>query len=109
MDSLTVWLLIAGLAVTSYASRASFIFLLSGFAPPAPIARALRFVPIAIFVSLVVPELLLAPGSAQFSLFNAKLAAGLVAAAVAWRTRNTLLTLIAGMAALHVVRFAASS
>jgi branched-subunit amino acid transport protein len=59
-------------------------------------------------VSLVVPELLLAPGSAQFSPFNAKLAAGLVAAAVAWRTRNTLLTLVAGMVALHIVRLLAS-
>jgi branched-subunit amino acid transport protein len=104
MDTLTVWLLIAGLTVTSYASRASFISLLSGFVPPAPLQRALRFVPVAIFVSLVVPELLVAGGHIDVSFGNARLFAGLAAVAVAWRTRNTLLTLLAGMAVLHLVR-----
>ena len=50
------------------------------------------------------PELLLVGGQLQFSPVNAKLCAGLAAIAVAWRTRNTLLTLLAGMAVLHLVR-----
>ena len=104
MDTLTIWLLIAGLTLTSYSSRASFISLLSGFVPPAPLQRALRVVPVAIFVSLVVPELLLNAGHIQLSLANAKLFAGLAAITVAWHTRNTLLTLLAGMAVLHLVR-----
>jgi branched-subunit amino acid transport protein len=104
MDSLTIWLLIAGLTLTSFSSRGAFISLLSGFVPPAPLQRALRFVPVAIFVSLVVPELLVDASHIQFSLGNAKLCAGLAAAAVAWRTRNTLLTLLAGMTVLHLVR-----
>jgi branched-subunit amino acid transport protein len=66
-------------------------------------------VPVAIFVSLVVPELLLVSGQVQFSLANAKLMAGLVAVAVAWRTRNILLTLLAGMAVLHLVRLLSNS
>ena len=104
MDSLTVWLLITGLALTSYCSRGAFITLLSGFVPPAPLQRALRFVPVAIFVSLIVPELLLSSGQLHLAPGNAKLCAGLVAIAVAWYTRNTLLTLLAGMAVLHLAR-----
>jgi branched-subunit amino acid transport protein len=104
MDTLTVWLLISGLAITSFCTRGAFISLLSGFVPPAPLQRALRFVPIAIFVSLVVPELLMVSGQLRLSADNARLWAGLAAIAVAWRTRNTLLTLLAGMAVLHLAR-----
>ncbi len=104
MDTLTVWALIFGLTLTSFCSRGAFISLLSNFTPPAPLQRALRLVPVAIFVSLVVPELLLVGGQLQFSPANAKLCAGLAAIAVAWRTRNTLLTLLTGMAVLHLVR-----
>jgi branched-subunit amino acid transport protein len=104
MDTLTVWLLISGLAVTSFSTRGAFISLLSGFVPPAPLQRALRFVPIAIFVSLVTPELLLVSGKLHLAADNARMWAGLAAMAVAWRSRNTLLTLLAGMAVLHLVR-----
>lgn len=104
MDTLTIWLLISGLTLTSFSSRATFISLLSGFVPPAPLQRALRFVPVAVFVSLVVPELLLDAGHLQFSLGNARLCAGLTAIVVAWRSRNTLLTLLSGMAVLHLAR-----
>ncbi len=104
MDTLTIWLLIAGLTVTSFSSRASFISLLSGFVPPPPLQRGLRFVPVAIFVSLVVPELLVEAGHVNVSFTNARLLAGLAAIAVAWRTRNTLLTLMAGMSVLHLAR-----
>ncbi len=104
MDTLTVWLLIAGLAMSSFVTRGAFISLLSGFVPPPPLQRALRFVPVAIFVSLVVPELLLASGQLHLAVSNAKLWAGIAAIATAWRTRNTLLTLLAGMAVLHLAR-----
>lgn len=104
METLTVWGLILGLTLTSFCSRGAFISLLSNFTPPQPLQRALRLVPVAIFVSLVVPELLLEGGHIHLSGANAKLGAGLTAIAVAWRTRNTLLTLLAGMAVLQLVR-----
>jgi branched-subunit amino acid transport protein len=37
---------------------------------------------------------------------NARLAAGVVAAAVAWKTRNTIFTILAGMLCLHGLRLA---
>ena len=39
----------------------------------------------------------------QLSLWTPELAAGLVAAAVAWKTRNSILTLVVGMAVLIAI------
>jgi len=105
MDTLTVWLLIVGLGVPIYTARASFIFLFSNFEPPALVARALRFVPVAIFVSLIVPELLFVSGQLWVSVLNPKLVAAVIAAAVAWFTRNTVVTLVVGMAAMHSMQW----
>lgn len=105
MDTLTIWLLLIGLAIPIYAARASFIFLFSDFEPPPPLARALRFVPVAIFASLIVPELLFVSGQLQFSTLNPKLVAGAIAVVVAWCTRSTLLTLLAGMTVFQTVHW----
>jgi branched-subunit amino acid transport protein len=104
-DTLTIVLLIAGLAIPIYAARASFIFLFSNFEPPPLMARALRFVPVSVFVSLIVPELIVVSGQIDLSLFNPKLSAGIVAAVVAWTTRSTLATLLIGMAAFHGIQW----
>jgi branched-subunit amino acid transport protein len=102
MDPLTVWLLIAGLAVTSFVPRGSFILFLARLPLPGTVQRALRFVPAAVFAALVVPDIALAGGTLKIGLDNPKLVAALVAGPVAWRTRNTLATIVAGMAALHL-------
>jgi branched-subunit amino acid transport protein len=39
---------------------------------------------------------------------NPRLLAGILAGAVAWRTRNTLLTIVSGMLALHFFGFLAA-
>lgn len=98
----TFWLLILGLALTSFIPRASFILLLARWPVPAPLRRALRYVPAAVFSAILVPELVLTAGSVHFGLDNPRLLAGILAGAIAWRTRNTLLTIVAGMLALHL-------
>jgi branched-subunit amino acid transport protein len=95
------WLLIAGLALTSFIPRASFIVLLARWPVPAPLQRALRYVPAAVFSAILVPELVLTAGSVHLALDNPRLLAGILAGAVAWRTRNTLVTIAVGMVALH--------
>jgi branched chain amino acid efflux pump len=65
-------------------------------------SRALRFVPPAAFAALVSPELL--GGGAVRGFLNPRLLAGGVAALVAWKTRNVLLTIAGGMAALHLIQ-----
>lgn len=102
MDSLTAWLLIGGLAVTSFVPRGAFILFLDRLPLPAPVQRGLRFVPAAVFAALVVPDIAFAGGTLRLGLDNPKLIAALVAGPVAWRTRDTLATILAGMAALHL-------
>jgi branched-subunit amino acid transport protein len=95
------WTLIVGLALTSFVPRASFLLLFARWPVPALLQRALRYVPAAVFSAILVPELVLTAGSLHLALDNPRLLAGILAGAVAWRTRNTLLTILAGMLALH--------
>jgi branched-subunit amino acid transport protein len=101
---MNIWIpmLVAGLL--TYATRLSFIVLLGRFDLPPRFVRALQYVPPAVLTAIVVPELLLQSGHLDFSFGNFRLLAGLLAALVAWRTRNVLLTIAAGMAALLLLQ-----
>jgi branched chain amino acid efflux pump len=57
-------------------------------------------VPPAVLSAIIFPEVLVRDGAPDLQLGNARLVAGLVAAFVAWRTRNVVLTIAVGMAAL---------
>lgn len=95
------WLLILGLALSSFIPRASFILLFARWPVPALLQRALRYVPAAVFSAILVPALVLSAGTVHIGLDNPRLLAGILAGVIAWRTRNTLLTIAAGMLALH--------
>lgn len=95
------WLLILGVAATSFIPRASFILLFARWPVPALLQRALRYVPAAVFSAILVPALALSDGSLHLALDNPRLLAGILAGVVAWRTRNTLITIVTGMLALH--------
>jgi len=99
---MTVALTIAGMAVVTYLLRASFLLLPAGIETPPLLRRALPYVPAAILTAIWAPELLLHDGVLSLSPGNERLAAGLVAIAVAWRWRKTSVTIAAGLAALHL-------
>jgi branched-subunit amino acid transport protein len=65
---------------------------------PPRLSRVLRQIPPAALASLVVPALLRPNG--QVDLFQGRLWAGVLAALVAWRTRNIAITLVVGMGVL---------
>ena len=96
------WLLILGLALTSFLPRASFILLFARWRVPAPLQRALRYVPTAVFSAILVPSLVLSQGALHIGLDNPRLLAGMLAGVIAWRTRNILITIVTGMLALHL-------
>ena len=50
-------------------------------------------------------ELLIQGGSLDISFTNTRLIAGIIAIAVAWFSRNTLLTILIGMAALFILQW----
>jgi branched-subunit amino acid transport protein len=97
-----VALTLIGMALVTYALRASFLVLPPGIETPAFLRRALRYVPAAVLTAIWAPELFLADGALGVSLGNERLLAGVVAIAVAWRWRLTFVTIIAGLLTLHL-------
>jgi branched-subunit amino acid transport protein len=102
---MNVWLVFLLGGLLTFGMRFSFIYLLGRYEMPETIRRALRFVPSAVLSAIVVPELFVRSGEIQFSLTNYRLLAGLLAVLVAWRTKNTLLTILAGMLALVLLEW----
>lgn len=97
---MTLWLTILGMGIISFALRFSFIYLVGKFELPAVVQQALRFVPVAVLPAIVVPAIAYTDATLDLSLANARIPAALIAAGVAWRTRNILLTIVVGMVAL---------
>ena len=100
---LLLWAVIVGMALITYGLRLSVIALLGRLRMPRIVLRALRFVPPAVLSAIILPEVLRPGETLNLSLGNARLPAALLAAVIAWRTRNVLLTIGAGMAALWIL------
>lgn len=99
------WLPVLAVAgLVTFATRLSFIALLGRVETPPLLSRALRYVAPAVLSAIVFQELLLERGRLYLGFGNARLLAGLLAAAVAWRTRSVLFTIAAGMCALWVLQ-----
>src|SRR5512139_2692415 len=98
---MAIWLTMFFAGLVTFGIRLSFILLLGKVELAPSLRRALRFVPPAVLTAIIFPELLLHSGSLDISLGNARLLAGLLAILVAWRTKNAVLTILAGMAALY--------
>jgi branched-subunit amino acid transport protein len=98
-----IWIILIAAGLLTFLTRLSFIALLGKWTPPAWISRALRFVPSAVLTAILVPELLMRNN--HFVPANPRLVAGALAAGVAWRTKNVILTIAIGMAALLLIEF----
>ena len=99
---MNIWLVMLTGGVLTFAIRLSFILLLERIKVPEWFRRGLRFVPAAVLSAIVLPELTDPNGTLFLSWRNPQLLAGAVAILVAWRTKNVILTIVAGMAALLV-------
>jgi len=99
-----LWLTILGMGVVTYGLRLSLIALLGRLEVPPLVSRGLRFVPPAVLSAIILPELVQPGGQLNLSLGNVRLLAGLLALLVAWRTRNVLLTVGAGMVGLWLLQ-----
>jgi branched-subunit amino acid transport protein len=91
--------------LVTFGMRFVFIYLLGRFEVPETMRRALRFVPPAVLSAIVFPELLIQSDQLNVSLANYRLLAGVMAVLVAWKTKNTLLTILGGMFTLIVLEF----
>lgn len=101
---MNIWLIIIGMGIITYAIRVTPILLLERMEIRGTLRQALRFVPAAVLSAIIFPELFMPGGELDVSLGNERLLAGLLAAIVAWRTKNILFTIAAGMAALWILQ-----
>ena len=105
LDDETVWLTIAGMGIVTFLLRLSFIVLLEHVNLPILVRRGLDFVPPAIFSALILPDIARYSFTEAVSLnMHARLIAGTVAVLVAWRTRNVVLTIAAGLMILWILQ-----
>ena len=106
MNTLWVWTIIFGAGIITYALRLSFVLLLGRLNVPEVLIRGLRYVPPAVLSALVLPAFVYQGTELSLTWQNPRLVAGAVAAVVAWRTGNIILTLVVGMAALWAWQWA---
>jgi branched-subunit amino acid transport protein len=100
---MNIWLTILCAGLLTYGIRLSFIALVGERPIPLIVRRSLRFVPPAVLTAIIFPELFIYQGGFDLSLSNPRLWAGLLAAVVAWRTRNAVLTILVGMLTLWIL------
>jgi branched-subunit amino acid transport protein len=94
-------LLVAGMALVTFGARYPVLVLVGKIPLPQPVLRALKFVPAAVLTAIIAPAVLFPRGNQlDIHLSNEYLVAAILSALVAWRTRNVLLTIVIGMAAL---------
>ena len=102
--ALKLWVVIVAVGAINYASRLSFIAFFARRTMPPLLARALRYVPPAMLMALIVPMVVAPAGGIEA--INPRIPAAIVAGVVAWFTRSSLKTMVAGMAALWLLQAA---
>ncbi len=101
---MTLWLTLLGMGLVTYAIRAVPLLALDRRPMPPRLRQALRFVPPAVLSAIVFPEMLWPGGRFDLSLANDRLLAGLLAIAVAWFSKNVLLTIGLGLLTLWLLQ-----
>lgn len=103
-DPVTLWTVIIGMAVGSFALRFVFIGLVGDRPLPAWLLRHLRYTAVAIIPALVAP-LVVWPPATGGTPDMARLAAALVTAATGYATRNVLAAMVAGAGTLWALLY----
>ena len=98
------WLLITLMALVTYLPRWLPLALAGKVHLPAPLERALDFVPIAVLTSIIAQTSLVRDGALDISPGNYHAMAALTAFAVALLTRHLFITVVAGLACFAMLR-----
>ena len=101
IDTVTIWIVIAALGIGSYFFRFVFIGLIGDRALPAWVLRHLRYTAVAVLPGLVAP-LVVWPPATEGQTDAPRLIAALVTISIGLWTRNVLLTITVGAAALYL-------
>lgn len=106
IDPWFAWVLIVGMALIVFFTRAIFVLPGSKLRLPPLAERILRYAPAAALTAIIVPDLALHQGTLALSADNPRLLAGFVAFGIAAATRNIMFTIIGGMLVFTLLRLA---
>jgi branched-subunit amino acid transport protein len=101
---MNIWLVMLLGGLITFGMRFSLIYLFGRFQVPETMRKALHYVPPAVLSAIIFPELFIYEEALHLSLENTRLLAGLIAIVVAWFSKNTLITILAGMIALFLLQ-----
>ena len=101
---MNLWLLLLLMGLITFGLRLSLIAMAGRLEVPPFARRVLRLVPAAVLSAIIFPEVLRPGGELNLSTANLRLLAAVLAALVAWRTRNVVATVGVGMAALWILQ-----
>jgi len=101
---MNIWLVMLIGGLITFGMRFSFIYLFGRLHVPETLRKALHYVPPAVLSAIIFPEIFLRDRQLDLSLDNQRLLAGLIAVIVAYLTKNTLVTILAGMLALLLLQ-----
>jgi branched-subunit amino acid transport protein len=105
MSDWSLWGMFLVIGLGTFAMRLSFVELYGRLRIPPLLSRALVYVPASVLAALVLPAVVYPNGHGAFVIDNPQIPAAIIAAWVAWKTRNTILTLIAGMGVVWLIKF----
>lgn len=97
---MNIWILWLILGILTFLTRLSFIAIFDKVEPSRTLRRALHFVPIAVLTAIIGPEIFYRENTFISNPLDPKLIAGLAASVIAYKTKNTLLTIVIGMTVL---------
>ncbi len=101
---MNIWLIMITGGLITFGMRFSLIYLFGRLEVPETMRRALHYVPPAVLSAIIFPELFYQDGNLAITLANTRLVAGLAAILVAWFSKNTLVTIVAGMIILLLLQ-----
>ena len=105
MNATNVFLLLAGMFLLTYLTRASFLVFGHHLRFPPAVRAALRHVPVAVLTAIIVPLALAPGGTPQLSVDNPWLIGTVVAAVVARLSGKLLLAVAVSFAVFGVMRW----
>ena len=99
-----VFLMILGMAAITYVLRFAPLVALRRITFPERFTKTLRFIPIAVLSTLIVPAILMPQGSLHLSYDNSYLIAAIVTVIVAYKTKKMIFAILAGILVIFLLR-----
>lgn len=99
--------IIVGMAIITYFTRIGSLVIFNRTGISDKLVKWLKHVPTSMLTALIIPSLLLPQGKLDITLDNHYLLAGAVAALVAYKYKNVVITMGVGLAVMLSLRFLA--